>query len=564
MASEFEEELTALDARLEKAQKAAEGLVDGLKQVRRAARAGQISEIVKGLEGLDARLADAQSAARDLSGAWRFDASAYMADGRFLADLKAAAAEQKLEMFERDGRIYCFPLLLRIDANQSAVRIGRKIERRIRPSELVRLLAKAQKRPQRFREQAFLDLVWRAYRRLVGREWNGTDPGRVVRAHRHSRHPYAAAGLRLSARGIRPRSAAFGPPSGPAHARRRTFRVPSRDHDKGHQAADRLRRTGNRTGLLRRPVRPGRVKWGSRRNAWLDLIDREYLREFVSGGGSAVKFVEGEAEQLDEIQARLVALAEQHELASCRIDASQTRLHMIQDIFFAISRSLDWPAMAQAFVEALVTKQGYRWPRPGGGVTFQDLAAYNEIDVRLFRRDLNRWLTDEIMRDRSMSQDFRIAMATLCRTRLEPDETDIGVTTPVLEWLRGELRAIGASAPDLHHRQNHQAQWTGDAALAVPVAAALRAQREFASRSIFVRFYAPGCSWRGAAVLPGGGDRRLRGAAPAHRRRRDIPGPPGRRPGGRSAYRSRPQTIAQRVCRPQDAGVGRRPSGGKG
>ncbi len=180
MGSEFEDELISLDARLEKAQKAAEGLVSGLKRVRRAAGAGNVSEIVRGLDGLDARLADAQSAARDLPGAWRFDASAYLADGRFLADLKTAAAEQKLDMFERNGRLYCFPLLLRIDANQSAVRIGRKIERNIRPSELVRLLTKAQKRPQRFREQAFLDLIWRAYRRLLGRDWNGTDPGRVI------------------------------------------------------------------------------------------------------------------------------------------------------------------------------------------------------------------------------------------------------------------------------------------------------------------------------------------------------------------------------------------------
>ncbi len=180
MASEFEEELISLDARLEKAQKAAEGLVSGLKQVRRAARVGQITEIVKGLSGLDARLADTQSAASDLSGAWRFDASAYMADGRFLTDLRTAAAEQKLEIFERNGRIYCFPLLVRIDANQSAVRIGRKIERKIRASQLVQLLAKVQKRPQRFREQAFLDLVWRAYRRLIGRERNGADAGRVV------------------------------------------------------------------------------------------------------------------------------------------------------------------------------------------------------------------------------------------------------------------------------------------------------------------------------------------------------------------------------------------------
>src|SRR5271165_6159594 len=98
--------------------------------------------------------------------------------------------------------------------------------------------------------------------------------------------------------------------------------------------------------------------------AWLDLIDREYLRQFISGGGSAVKFVEGDAEQLDEVQARLVALAKQHGLTSCQINASETKLHMIQDIFFAISRSLDWSAMAQAFVEALVTEHGYRTGGP--------------------------------------------------------------------------------------------------------------------------------------------------------------------------------------------------------
>ena len=157
-----------------------------------------------------------------------------------------------------------------------------------------------------------------------------------------------------------------------------------------------------------------------------------------------MKFVEGEAEQLDEIQGRLVGLAEQSGLASCRINASQTRLHMIQDVFFAISRSLDWPAMAQGFVEALVTKHGYEWPRPGGGAAIEVIAAHNRIDKWLFRRDLNTWLTEEIMQDRWMTEDFRIAMAQLCLTRLAPDDTDVGVTVPVLEWLRGELRAIGA------------------------------------------------------------------------------------------------------------------------
>ena len=176
--------------------------------------------------------------------------------------------------------------------------------------------------------------------------------------------------------------------------------------------------------------------------AWLDLIDREYLLEFIAGGGSAVKFVEGDAEQLNEIETCFASLAGRNGMAFCRIDASATRLHMIQDIFFAVSRSLDWPALAQAFVQGLAVKQGYRWPRPGGVVTFQDLAAHNDLDERLLRREFNRWLTEDVMRDRTMGQDFRIAMTSLCLMRLELDDGESGLAASLLEWLRGELRRV--------------------------------------------------------------------------------------------------------------------------
>jgi hypothetical protein len=147
---------------------------------------------------------------------------------------------------------------------------------------------------------------------------------------------------------------------------------------------------------------------------------------------------------LEEIQSRIIALAERHGLATCRIDAAHSKLHMIQDVFFAISRSVDWTAMAQGFVEALVTKNGYEWPRPGRAVTFQDVAVFNRVAVPLLKRDLNHWLTDDIWHDRAMTQDFRAAMTQLCLTRLESAESDPAVNAPVVEWLRGDLRAIGA------------------------------------------------------------------------------------------------------------------------
>lgn len=177
---------------------------------------------------------------------------------------------------------------------------------------------------------------------------------------------------------------------------------------------------------------------------WLDLIDREYLRGFIADGGGVVKFVEGEAERLADIQEGLSALARQSGFAFCRIDASRTRIHMIQDVFFAISRSLDWAALARTFLEGMVERNGYRWPKPGAAATFAEVAAANGIEERLFRLELNRWMTEEIMRDRSISQDFRVAVSQLCLAGLEPADSYVEGAAPVLEWLRGELRAIGA------------------------------------------------------------------------------------------------------------------------
>jgi hypothetical protein len=178
--SDFEASLAALDARLQEIQKAGKAFVSAVGRVRTAARLGRASEIGKGLDDVAKRLGEAGATAEGLAESWRFDTSAYLADGRFSEDLKAAAAATGLELFEHDGRIYCFPLLLRVDPRAGAVKIGRRLERRIRPSELARLLAAAQKRPQRFREPQFLELLYHAWRRLAGDGRRGSGMGWAI------------------------------------------------------------------------------------------------------------------------------------------------------------------------------------------------------------------------------------------------------------------------------------------------------------------------------------------------------------------------------------------------
>lgn len=177
---------------------------------------------------------------------------------------------------------------------------------------------------------------------------------------------------------------------------------------------------------------------------WLELIEREYLSDFISAGGSAVKFVVGDAHQIKIVTRVLELLAGRHALAHVSIDAAATRLHMIQDVFFAIARALDWTQMAQDFVEALFRGKGYEWPRPGEATLIQDVAECNRLDVTLLRRDFRQWLTAEIMRDTGMAQDFRIAMTQLCLRRLEPEDPQTGISAPLLRWVQGDLRRIGA------------------------------------------------------------------------------------------------------------------------
>src|SRR5580704_3570882 len=92
-----------------------------------------------------------------------FDIPAAFENGSFLTELSAAAATAGVTLVQRDGRITAYPVVLRLEPRASGVRIGRKLERRLRPSVLARLLKGVQQRPNRFNARSFLDRLLRAY-----------------------------------------------------------------------------------------------------------------------------------------------------------------------------------------------------------------------------------------------------------------------------------------------------------------------------------------------------------------------------------------------------------------
>jgi len=176
---------------------------------------------------------------------------------------------------------------------------------------------------------------------------------------------------------------------------------------------------------------------------WLELIDREYLQDFIVNGGAAVKFVVADDAGIVALDAAFAGQAAKHRLVFASISSANVKLHMIQDVFFAVSRQLHWEADAQRFVEELFQRQGYQWPSPGEPVALKEIANNNKVDDLILRRELNQWLTTNLMSDTNMAQDFRIAVMQLCLNRLAPAGHEGATVAPILQWLRGELRVLG-------------------------------------------------------------------------------------------------------------------------
>lgn len=169
---------------------------------------------------------------------------------------------------------------------------------------------------------------------------------------------------------------------------------------------------------------------------WLNVVEREYLTGFVPAGGGALKLVIAEDAAIRGARDRLDALAARHALHAVRIDAATTRLHMLQDVFFALARALPWQAMVQTYLERLFAANNYAWPRPGARLSIPELAEAFGVAPALLAQERLRWLSRDIWEDRALTQDFRAALLRLCLAHLDPD--DAAAAEPVLLWLRGE------------------------------------------------------------------------------------------------------------------------------
>ncbi len=162
----LESQIVSLDQLLVESEKQGKALLARVRALRKKTNAGELAALAGLFDPIPRQAEQFALSVQTARDSLRYDAAAALADGSYLAELQAEAAAQGVVLIERDGRLTAFPLLLKLEAKISAVRIGRKLERGIRPGTLVRRLRQAQA-ASRFDATRFLGQVFSAYAYLA-------------------------------------------------------------------------------------------------------------------------------------------------------------------------------------------------------------------------------------------------------------------------------------------------------------------------------------------------------------------------------------------------------------
>ncbi len=176
----LEDTLAVLDAHLSDAEKQAAALLKAARRLRRAAREGNVASLPSAIAAAQGDAARAGEPFANAAAALGYDVAEAFASGAWLDELAIAAKAAGVVLVRRDGRVTAYPVALRLDGRAQGVRVGRKLERRIRPSFLAAQLKALQQRPERFNARQFLDRLFLLYNSKARAEdpaWRPTRPG---------------------------------------------------------------------------------------------------------------------------------------------------------------------------------------------------------------------------------------------------------------------------------------------------------------------------------------------------------------------------------------------------
>ena len=138
-----------------------------LKKMRGAANVGDLTKLKKTINEVNESTIKMRLEVGKTTKNWEFDESAYLSSASFQRDLLEMGKQMGVEIFEHEGAFYSHEVVLRVLPEKRRIAIDRSRDDKIRPSVIVKRLKELQCNPNRFKPQAFLDVLYTAYSMVV-------------------------------------------------------------------------------------------------------------------------------------------------------------------------------------------------------------------------------------------------------------------------------------------------------------------------------------------------------------------------------------------------------------
>ncbi len=177
---------------------------------------------------------------------------------------------------------------------------------------------------------------------------------------------------------------------------------------------------------------------------WVELLRREYLAEFLPSGGAAVKLAVAPRDHAGRV---LDAVTRTAAAAGCLVtpvDAAQTRVQMIERVFFAVARQIDWEAVTDRYLRVLFREHGIQVTDEQSFQDMEAIAAANDRERPFLFAEINRLITHRVLENHGLAREFRTAIAMLCLGRVNPGNVSPSDAEIVQQWLVGEKCSLSA------------------------------------------------------------------------------------------------------------------------
>ena len=177
---------------------------------------------------------------------------------------------------------------------------------------------------------------------------------------------------------------------------------------------------------------------------WVEAIDKHYLADYIPGGGSTVKFIAcGPGVQQQVVAESLRARAEQRGLFVASVDAAVTRVHMIEHLVGRICDQVPWRFLVDNVLARFARSNHWKVPdRFSEDGVVEQLDQLNGLGMAQISLELQRQISTEILLNRRLSREFRLAVHWLSRSRLKSGPDGDNVRRDLTDWLGGRTRLI--------------------------------------------------------------------------------------------------------------------------